>query len=237
VLSDGGVRYIIVGGVAAGIHGALRTTLDVDVMYARDRDNIARLVGALAPLEPYLRGAPPGLPFRLDEQTVIRGLNFTLTTTLGSLDLLGEVAGGGDFERLTTSAEAVPLGGLECLVGTYLMRVWIDLRSLPRESTDFVGALAVDVEGSSLLITTLERDAPLARARNEQSLGEIIETAREYADGTGPFSYRVTRRGDASRKSRDAGTVLFGSTLGLVLTGSTRAARRARPGPFSLPGR
>ena len=63
-LSGGGVRYIIVGGVAASLHGALRTTLDLDVVYARDPENVARLVRALAPYSPYLRGAPPGLPFQ-----------------------------------------------------------------------------------------------------------------------------------------------------------------------------
>lgn len=118
VLSGGGVRYIIVGGVAAGLHGALRTTLDLDVVYARDPDNVGRLVRALAPYQPYLRGAPAGLPFRLDDETVARGLNFTLTTTLGDLDLLGEVTGGGSFERLRASAEAVSLEGFECLVVT-----------------------------------------------------------------------------------------------------------------------
>lgn len=51
---------------------------------------IARLVATLAPFEPYMRGAPRGLPFRFDEDTVRRGLNFTLTTSLGDLDLLGE---------------------------------------------------------------------------------------------------------------------------------------------------
>ena len=39
---------------------------------------------ALEPLSPYLRGAPPGLPFRLDAQTLARGLNFTLTTAATS---------------------------------------------------------------------------------------------------------------------------------------------------------
>ena len=94
VLSAGGVRYIIVGGVAASLHGALRTTLDLDVVYDRDPENVARLVRALAPYLSYLRGAPSGLPFRLDEETVARGLNFTLVTALGNLDLLGEVTGG-----------------------------------------------------------------------------------------------------------------------------------------------
>ena len=46
VLSGGGVDYIIVGGVATGIHGALRTTLDLDIVYARDPGNVDRLVAA-----------------------------------------------------------------------------------------------------------------------------------------------------------------------------------------------
>ena len=40
------------------------------------------------------------MPFRWDEQTIHAGLNFTLTTVLGDLDLLGEVTGGGNYEAL-----------------------------------------------------------------------------------------------------------------------------------------
>jgi hypothetical protein len=100
VLADGGVCFIIIGGVAASAHGAARVTYDIDVVYARDSENIKRLVAALQPYQPYLRGAPPGLPFAWDERTVQGGLNFTLTTTLGPIDLLGEVAGGGFYNEL-----------------------------------------------------------------------------------------------------------------------------------------
>lgn len=116
VLSGADVRYIIVGGVAAGVHGALRTTLDLDVVYARDEENVARLVGALAPYRPYLRGAPPGLPFTLDADTIRRGLNFTLETTLGAIDLLGEVVGGGGYTDLREHAETVELESFRCEV-------------------------------------------------------------------------------------------------------------------------
>ncbi|MEZ5316449.1 MAG: hypothetical protein R2752_03505 [Vicinamibacterales bacterium] len=116
VLSGAAVDYIIVGGVAAGIHGALRTTVDLDVVYSRAPDNIRRLTTALEPFHPYPRGAPPGLPFRLDVDTVLRGLNFTLTTTIGDLDLLGEVAGGGTFEALQATTDRVELEGFACLV-------------------------------------------------------------------------------------------------------------------------
>ena len=91
-LAAGSVEYILIGGLAANAHGAIRTTRDVDIVYARSRANLERLETTLAPLRPYLRGAPPGLPFRLDVPTLQSGLNFTLTTDLGELDLLGDVA-------------------------------------------------------------------------------------------------------------------------------------------------
>jgi hypothetical protein len=58
------------------------------------------LVDVLTPLQPYLRGAPPGLPFQWDERTIRGGLNFTLITNLGELDLLGEITGGGGYDAL-----------------------------------------------------------------------------------------------------------------------------------------
>lgn len=116
VLSSAGVDYIIVGGVAGNLLGALRTTLDLDVVYSRAPDNVARLVAALAPYRPYLRGAPEGLPFAFDEATVQRGLNFPLTTTLGDLDLLGEVTGGGGFEALKADVVAIEIDDRACWV-------------------------------------------------------------------------------------------------------------------------
>jgi hypothetical protein len=89
-------------------------TQDLDVVYRRTDDNVTRLASALAPLAPYLRGAPPGLPFRFDDATIRSGLNFTLTTSLGDLDLLGEIAGGGDYEALLPHTVTLALFGLEC---------------------------------------------------------------------------------------------------------------------------
>jgi predicted nucleotidyltransferase len=117
VLHDDDVRCILVGGLAAIVHGSARATYDVDVVYSRAADNLERLVRALAPYQPYLRGAPPGLPFAFDLETVRRGLNFTLTTTLGDLDLLGELAGGGTYECLQEHAIQVSVFGfsIACL--------------------------------------------------------------------------------------------------------------------------
>jgi predicted nucleotidyltransferase len=125
VLVDHRVEFIIVGGVAATLHGSARSTQDLDVVYARTAENLRRLVAALRGHRPYLRGAPPGLPFSWDEETLRRGLNFTLETDLGDLDLLGEIAGGGGHDDLRPhSVEFEAFGiGLRCLDLDTLIRV------------------------------------------------------------------------------------------------------------------
>jgi len=112
-LHDGGVAFIIIGGVAARAHGSARLTDDLDVSYSRDPANLDRLVEALRPLRPYLRGAPPGLPFEWSAATLRAGLNFTLSTSAGALDLLGEIVGGGRYEDLLPHSSSVALLGRE----------------------------------------------------------------------------------------------------------------------------
>ena len=114
-LSDAGVQFIIVGGAAATAHGSARLTQDLDLVYGRDEENLRRLAQALAPQEPYLRGVQPGLPFVLDEATLRSGLNFTLTSKLGDLDLLGEIVGGGGFDDLIEDSIEIELFGVRCL--------------------------------------------------------------------------------------------------------------------------
>jgi predicted nucleotidyltransferase len=111
LLLDRHVPFILIGGGAAIAHGLARLTYDVDVVYSRHPDSIRNLVAALAPYQPYLRGAPPGLPFHWDERTVRAGLNFTLTTTLGDLDLLGEASGGGTYENLLPFSQEIEAFG------------------------------------------------------------------------------------------------------------------------------
>lgn len=112
-LHDAGVEFIIVGGVAARGHGSSRLTDDVDVSCARSPANLARVVAALAPLEPYVRGAPPGLPFDWSVTTLQAGLNFTLTTSAGAIDLLGEITGGGRYDELLPHSIPVTIFGRE----------------------------------------------------------------------------------------------------------------------------
>jgi hypothetical protein len=113
-LTHAGVEFIVIGGFAATAHGSAHITVDLDVVYRRTTDNIDRLARALEPLQPYLRGAPPGLPFRFDGDTIRQGLNFTLVTLAGDLDLLGEATGGGTYEALLPHSEVRQLADLHC---------------------------------------------------------------------------------------------------------------------------
>jgi len=115
-LVRGGVRFIVVGGMAGIAHGAGRVTFDIDCVYARDPETIARLAAVMTRFQPTLRGAPPGLPFRFDAATITAGLNFTLDTTAGPVDFLGEVVGGGGYDDLLDDTVELHVFGVTCRV-------------------------------------------------------------------------------------------------------------------------
>jgi hypothetical protein len=114
-LAAANVDFIVIGGVAATLHGSARLTLDLDVVYERGIENLNRVVAALESQSPYLRGAPAGLPFRWDTETLKRGLNFTLTTSEGAVDLLGEIPGG-TYESLLPESTLIDAFGIQCRV-------------------------------------------------------------------------------------------------------------------------
>jgi hypothetical protein len=115
VISAAEVEFIVIGGAAGIAHGSAMLTYDLDIVYDRSAKNLERIVSALAPYQPYLRGAPPGLPFDWSVRTLQSGLNFTLTTLLGPLDILGEVAGGGDYAAMLPHSGYIELYGVKCL--------------------------------------------------------------------------------------------------------------------------
>ena len=117
-LEDGGVRFVLIGGLAMVALGSDHVTQDVDIIYARDVGNLTALVAALKPQHPRLRGAPDGLPFIFDVRTFQNTLNLTLVTDAGSLDLLGEAPGADSFNVLWERAVVVELGGVSVHVAS-----------------------------------------------------------------------------------------------------------------------
>jgi hypothetical protein len=117
-LSEHGVNFVVIGGYAATLHGSAYLTRDLDICYERTPENLERLVSALRPYHPRLRGAPEGLPFLFDVQTLSNGMNFTLATDLGDIDLFGHLSGLGEFPAVALDAISMPLFGGECRVAS-----------------------------------------------------------------------------------------------------------------------
>lgn len=107
-----GVDFVVVGGLAGIAHGSAYNTEDVDVAYERSQENLERLAAALTELGATLRGAPPGLPFQPDAETLRASLNFTFDTRFGSLDILGEPAGAPRYHELRAAGSSEELWGV-----------------------------------------------------------------------------------------------------------------------------
>ncbi len=103
--------------MAAILHGSARVTFDVE--------NIERLAAALAPYRTYLRDAEPNLPFAWDAKTISGGLNFTLTTDLGDVDLFSEVAGSETYSDVLPDSFDVEAFGVQfkCMDLPTLIRI------------------------------------------------------------------------------------------------------------------
>jgi hypothetical protein len=117
-LERGGVRFVVIGGIAARLLGSPTVTSDLDICYARDRANLERLAAVLLGLGARLRGAPADLPFRLDAETLAAGDHFTFETAAGDLDVLATPAGAPSYEQLSRSAERVEIEGMTVLVAS-----------------------------------------------------------------------------------------------------------------------
>lgn len=111
ILVRHGVDFVVVGGIAGSAHGSVYATFDLDIAYARDDANLARVVAALDEMEVSLRGEPADLPFQLDAQTLANGANFTFASKFGSFDILGAIEGVRDYESLRSDASVEAIAG------------------------------------------------------------------------------------------------------------------------------
>jgi predicted nucleotidyltransferase len=112
------VRYVLIGGLAAILHGSPSVTRDIDICHARGRENLLRLTEALREVNAHLRGAPAGLAFKLDAETLANGDSFTFATDVGSLDILAAPAGTRGYDDLVQTSETVSAFGEEFAVAS-----------------------------------------------------------------------------------------------------------------------
>ena len=118
LLGRHGVRYVLIGGLAAVTHGAPLVTQDVDICHAQDSDNLVRLAQAFREVHGVLRGADLEIPFQLDATTLGKDDAFTFTTDIGWLDILAMPAGTSGFDDLARTADAFELFGHRVLVAS-----------------------------------------------------------------------------------------------------------------------
>jgi hypothetical protein len=105
-LASHGVSYVLVGALAARLHGFPRLTADMDVTPARDRENLKRLAAALTELHArvFTDGVPEGLPFDISARTLSNAEIWNLVTDAGRLDVVFVPAGTDGYEDLHASA-------------------------------------------------------------------------------------------------------------------------------------
>lgn len=115
VLVEHRVDFVLIGGVAATLHGSNLRTGDVDICPRRERTNLERLAAALVELEARVRteGVPDGLPLDPDGAFLARVELLDLTTRCGDFDLTFRPSGTEGFEDLWPSRVTYDLGGIE----------------------------------------------------------------------------------------------------------------------------
>ena len=93
------VEFVLVGGLAAAIHGSSLNTRDVDVCCRFSEDNLMRIQRAFEGLHPVHRSRPD-LPLALTPEQCAGLKNLYIKTDLGVVDCLGEVLAVGGFDEV-----------------------------------------------------------------------------------------------------------------------------------------
>lgn len=106
-LNAHGVRFVVIGGIAAGVQGAIWTTTDLDICNARTRDDYRRLARALADLGARPVDLPGDVAVKLDERALRNGDWWALWTRFGKLDCMGEPAPGVDYAYLAARSRLI----------------------------------------------------------------------------------------------------------------------------------
>ncbi len=133
-LNRHGVDYLVVGGVAAALHGAPVSTFDLDVVHSRREDNVARLLAALEELEAYYR-IQPERRLKPNASHLASAGHQLLATRFGPLDLLGEIGAGRQYEDLIAESTMIQVGE-QLSVGVLNLETLIDLKESLRQEKD-----------------------------------------------------------------------------------------------------
>jgi hypothetical protein len=119
-LSRHGVKFVLIGALAARLHGFPRLTADADITPAGDKRNLERLAATLDELDAkvYTESVPEGLVFDRSAATLGRAKTWNLVTTAGRLDIAFLPAGTEGYEDLAKDAEQFEAFGVHFLAAS-----------------------------------------------------------------------------------------------------------------------
>lgn len=117
-LTTAGVDFVVIGGVAAILHGSARLTRDLDIVFAPDEGNLEALGRTLIESEARLRGVDEDLPFVADARALRNIDLLTLETNAGWFDVHRRPAGAPPYDGLRKRAERMDVGGFSILVAS-----------------------------------------------------------------------------------------------------------------------
>ena len=120
VLDRHGVRYVLIGGLAAILHGAAHLTTDVDIVPFESKENLTHLSAALRELDARVRvtGEPDGVPFDHSAESLARVRIWNLQTSKGDLDITFEPSGTHGYDDLARDVIVMRVRGLDVPVAS-----------------------------------------------------------------------------------------------------------------------
>lgn len=120
VLAAHGVRYVLIGALAARLQGFPRLTADADITPDRSRENLVHLAAALRELgaRVFTESVPEGLPFDWSAEALGRAELWNLVTSAGRLDVAFVPSGTDGFADLMRGAVRFDVFGAELLVAS-----------------------------------------------------------------------------------------------------------------------
>ena len=117
-IHNGGVRFVLIGGLALRAHGSNYLTTDVDVAYATEPENLERLAAALPTMHARVLGRPANDNFVITALTLQKVRFLNLRTDYGEVDVMREIGGVDSFEELWARAVPMDLGGFTVRVAS-----------------------------------------------------------------------------------------------------------------------